>query len=370
MPNQFQICYFPYLFLNNEKMVDYGNIFIWNFGLLCSDKIKDDNLRKHITKLIASNVMNRKPISGIGIISFKNGNDFEPLNKKEVRELDELRRVLFLSSVAKSNIHDGPNMGHFMVTADNFNIIYQYFLLGSEHTAYQAGKIVSVKSGGHRIGEVIYEKPRYVLTTNFSIDKKLFSTLKQLKKKNNRIFRRIVRATEAMMNGYSNSDDISCESSILEQARAFEILLELPERNQREDFKLKIEKYCSLNFERKRRYKSLRTKGKCVHEVGTRQKMWADRFYCFRNHIIHGERIRESDFYFYGQRHQDLALWFYLVCLKRILNEAFGNEIFSDIIRCESGKFEYDKQPLKPIIAEFTRRSVYFKQAFSLYLNL
>lgn len=356
-----QIYYLPYLFLGKEKAIDFAEINVWNFGLLSSDRILDGELRSHVIKLLAIHRWNGTPIEDMGIISFKNRKPFQPLTDREYQRVDELRKALFLSSVAESNIHIRPNMGMFMVTSDNFTALHQNFALGSNDTAWSSGRIIPTSSISHKIGKIIYEMPRFILHKNFACDKSLLKALIQLNRKKPRIFRLIMRATNAMMNGYSNSDDISFESRILEQSRAFEILLQLPDGSQRKVLKEKIEKYCKPAKEKNLSYKYETGKRKVRCEKNkscTRQAMWADRFYTLRNHIIHGKKLNAKKFSFSGQSHYHLALWFFLVATKKIINEALGKTIFYDIIRYEDGKFEYDRQSMLPRIEKIVKRII------------
>jgi len=333
----------PYLFLGNKENIDFAEMNVSSFDLFSSDHIHNDELRDKAIKLLASHRKDGAPIKGIGIISFRKRNLFQRLTERDSQRVNDLRKVLFLTSVAKSNIKIGPNMGMFMVTSDNFSVLYEKFSAGDSDTSWSSGKIIRVSSSGHKIGEIIYEMPRYILVKPFEYDQELLKALGQLNRKKPKIFRLIMRATDSMMNGYSNSDDISFESIILEQTRAFEILLELPDSGQRKKFKEQIEKYCEPIGERKIRFK-YEDRGKHIYEATprTRQVMWADRFYTLRNHIIHGNKINAKEFIFSGQPHYHLALWFFLVAAKKIINEALGKSIFNDVIRYEDRKFEYD----------------------------
>ena len=97
MSKSLQICYFPYLFLNKEKAIDFGEISVWNFKLLSSTRIENDELRKHISRLLASNIRNGKPIEDIGIISFRGIEEFSPLTAKEQSRVDDFRKLLFFT---------------------------------------------------------------------------------------------------------------------------------------------------------------------------------------------------------------------------------------------------------------------------------
>jgi hypothetical protein len=70
--------------------------------------------------------------------------------------------------------------------------------------------------------------------------------------------------------------------------------------------------------------------------------MCADRFYVLRNHIIHGEKLKDRDFVFLGQYHYHLGLWFFLVSVKKMINESFGDKIFYDTIKYKEGCFVYE----------------------------
>jgi len=329
--------------------VEFDNIYVWNADSEISDWIKDDEIKAYTLKLLKSNQRIGKPIFGIGVVTLKGHQPYQKLTESQQNRIDDLRKILFLCAVAESNVR-GQGDGHGMVTAENFIVIRQNFILNDKYTGFSAGKIIQTSDFGYKLDEIKYEAPRYIMTGPLSIDEKLLDMLKKCKRKNRKLYRTILRATDAMMNGYQNSDNVSYESRILEQARAFEILFNLPERQQRKVFKEKIVFYCQPNNARTIWYKYERlTKAglNFVKEKGTKHKMWADRFYVLKNHIIHGEKNKRSDFIFYGQRHHDLGLWFFIVAVKQLLNEDFGKKYFYDCITIVENKFEYDSGLLR-----------------------
>ena len=125
MSNHLQVCYFPYLFLEKRETVEFDEITVWNFSILKSQRITDGKIRNHVTQLLEANQRNGKPIKDIGLISIKNKKDFTPFRDIEQKKIDDLRKVLFLCSVARSNIYQGPNVAHRMFTSDNFTVVYQ-----------------------------------------------------------------------------------------------------------------------------------------------------------------------------------------------------------------------------------------------------
>lgn len=352
--NKRQIIYFPYIFLGRVRSVTFLDVTVRHLEDTLKD-IKEDDLKAKTQNLMDQNRVFGKPIKGIGIIDIKGRDGFRPLKPGEENRMRELRTVLFLVGMAKCNIEDGPNVGHLMLTSDNFRIVFQNFVLDSPYTGYPSGKIVQTSDFGYRISEITYEKPPYVLKNSFSCDEKFLKVLEQLRRKSRKTYRLILRAADAVMNAYTNSDDVSNGSRILELSRAFEILFELPEVDQRKELKEAINKYCTPPGERKRSYLSERLRGKKKYEKGSRQFMWADRFYVLRNHIIHGENIPHKSYSFYGQPHHHLGLWFFLISVKKIINESMGKPIFYDTIKCESDKFVYDNGFLKAATARVVK---------------
>jgi len=349
--NKFQIVFFPYLFLTKFESIKLLGVTIWNSKEI-SNRIKNEDLKNKIITLIEQNRIFGKPIQDIGIVNFRGWDDFRPLTVNEERIINEIRIVLFLSGVAKCNTNSGANAGHYMLTSDNFKIVYQNFKLDSPYTGYSSGRIVRLSDFGYEISKITYEKPPYILKNSFSYDENLLSTLERLKRKRRKSYRLILRASDALMNAYTNSEDVSFESRILELSRAFEILFKLPEKQQRKVFKDAIKKYCEPAGERMRRYLSERPRNIKVPERGSRQVMWADRFYTLRNHIIHGESVAERGFWFYGQPHYQLGLWFFLVSIKRMINESLGTKNFYDFVKCEDGCFVYHMGSWRKATAE------------------
>lgn len=339
--DKLQIAYFPYLFLNKYNSIRFLDFTVWNFKEFIL-RIGNEALKEKIKKLIAQNQISGRPIEDVGIIDIRGRDNFHPLTDSEIKKCGELRIALFLVGIANCNTDEGYNAGHSVLTSDNFRMLFQNFKVDSLYTGYSTGVIVRHNDYGYKISEIKYEKPHHVLKNQFSFQEKFLQILIRLRNNNRKLYRLIIRATDAIMNAYSNSEDVSNESRILEICRAFEILFKLPELHQRKNFKEAIQRYCEPQGTRKWRYASERSRGKREFENGSQHKIWADRFYTLRNHIIHGQNIHRSEFYFLSQPHFKIGLWFFLIAVKQIINEALGKEYFYDFIKYESGKFIYD----------------------------
>ena len=345
-----QIAYFPYVFMGTNP-IEYEGVTLWNFSKEAERRLPDESTRAFITRLLQINVRRRQPIPNIGVVDI-GAQGFEPFNPKQKKLIQEFRLVLFLCTIAQSNIDSGPNAGLHMVTADNFTLIFQNFQLGNFSAGFSTGSIVRIRSGGGKISEAAHEKPPYVLDhASIHIDEALMECMAKVKKRNPHTYHRILRAVEAFMGSYFNSDEMSFVGRILQQARAFEILLDLPPgRTQRMVAKEKIERFCSPDNAKKVCYKFEKGHGQFEQEFGTMQKKWADRFFTLRNHIIHGQNVPESKLRFHGKLHQDLALWFFLVSLKKLINQTLKKQRFYDVVKFEKNTFVYDSREIFGIL--------------------
>ncbi len=72
--------------------------------------------------------------------------------------------------------------------------------------------------------------------------------------------------------------------------------------------------------------------------------MWADKFYTLRNHIIHGKEIEPKDFCFGQHRHHDLAVWFFILSVKKLLDKYLKEDSFYDRITVEGDLFTYKRE--------------------------
>jgi hypothetical protein len=257
-------------------------------------------------------------ISDIGIVSIGE-NDFRPFIDREFQEVQELRHVLFLCCLS-SNARLGHNGTHMMVTAENFDVIRQNFVLDSDYMSEQTGTLIQMHLMGYRIRETRFTRPSYVnRPTRFKYDEKLCTELKLLRSNNRRLYRRITRAAAVFLESYYNSPRVDIRARVLLQVAAFEILLDLPEQQPRKAFKESIESLLKDDADRKYRYK-FQAGNRTLAETRTLAAIWADRFYTLRNHIAHGETIPRREYVFRREQHHlIIAPLMFVACLKRQL---------------------------------------------------
>jgi hypothetical protein len=318
-----QIAYFPYLNMSNTDEIAFGDVKVWNFERKAQEYIPDEALRERVRALLNSNVKNDQPLRGMGVLSI-GATDFRELTFEEIQLADQVRLILFLAFLARVNVcQRGLNAGHFMATSENFLLVMQNFDPASDHIAQTNGFLVVISEGGYKIGQLKFHAPPYVPTPfQFALDIDLIIKLSYIQKKNKRLYERILRATDLLFESYYNDPNVSRNSRILMQASTFEVLLDLPEGHERQDFKKKIKHYTVRPHEKSRRYFSERRGGRKAPEIEPLKVIWADKFYTLRNHIIHGENVSMQEFVFQRrQGHLVIAVLFFVLLVKELINE-------------------------------------------------
>jgi len=350
----FHIAYLPYLFDKKISHIECGPVTCWNFKVEAGSRVASAQHRERMAAILRENTRAGKPIEDIWILS-TSGKECYELSDRDETVISETRLLLFLSFLAQSNISAGNNAGMCMVTSENFSLIHNTFDLSRGRGSYVGGGIVRVTSGGRTTS---YEAPLYVIPAPMAqLDCELLKRLLLLRNRRPRLFRRVVRAAHALLNGYYNSPEVSDDTRILSLARAFEILLDLPEKQPRKHFKALIGRYSSGVKHRTYSYMSARGPAR-VKEQGTRPVIWADRFYMLRNKIIHGDALRDADYRYHRQSHVYVATWFFLLALKSLLNEQWRQPAFHDRIPWKRGQFKYDaiSGRFEALIRKSTRR--------------
>jgi hypothetical protein len=340
-----QIVYFPYLCLKNQDELDFGDFKIWNFDRKADEYIPDVSLRAYIKKLLAANVTRKQPVKDIGVLSI-GAVDFRELSGDDIALANEARLLMFIAYLSRVNITaTGPNAGHSIATSENFTYVTQNFQPDSDHISEQSGFIVRKLVGGYRVDEITFNTPSFLLTPmRFSLDGELISHLLMLRKKQKRLYKRILRSIDLLYESYFNDPYLSLNARILLQVGAFEVLLDLPEVDQRKVFKQLISKYADNVHEVPVSYFSERGKSK-VKEKASRKVKWTDKFYTLRNHIIHGNVVPIDDFRFERkQRHIDISLLFFILIIKKLINEKLSKPYYLDTIDWKKTDYAIDDQ--------------------------
>lgn len=340
-----QIIYFPYLALKDKDELDFGDFKIWNFDRKANDYIPDPAIHSYVGKLMASNVTRKQPIKDIGIFSI-GAIDFRELNNEELLLANEARLLMFISYLSKVNISaTGVNGGHYIATSENFTFVTQNFQPDSDYIAEQTGFIVRKLVGGYKVNETTFNSPSFLLTPlRFTLDGELIGHLLKLRKKQKRLYKRILQSIDLLFESYFNDPYLSLNARVLLQVGAFEVLLDLPEEGQRRVFKELISHHTDNAKEIQVSFYSERRNTK-TKEKASRKVKWADKFYTLRNHIIHGNIVPIEDFYFERkQRHIDISLLFFILIIKKLINEKLPKPYYFDSIDWKKTEYAIDDQ--------------------------
>lgn len=326
MTSSYQLIFMPYLGMRDGETLKIGDVEIWNFEVQGS-QISDPAVRTRVGELLAMyRQAGRIPsksaqLPGIGVVSI-GSRDFRPLSGAELEQVQDARHVLFLCCLAK-NVTLGPSGGYMMYTSENFETIYQNFVLDSDLLSEATGVLIRIQNLGLKIGETIFTKPFYVNTPiSFRYDETLLDALLALRSQDPAMFRRVLRAGAAFFESFYNTQAVDISARILLQAVAFEVLLNLPEQSQRKHLKDEIEKLANGPNDKTHKYTFELGKKKDV-ETRSLKVMWADRFYSLRNHIIHGAFVSRNEYLFLRTQHHVLiAPLMFTFLLKRLIDTA------------------------------------------------
>jgi hypothetical protein len=376
-----QVTYFPYLRMDRQDEILVGalGLKIWNYKLKAEDYIPDQSFRNVLDQLMHANVRQLHTIEDMGVISFGDA-DFHEFSPEEKAICSELRLILFLGTIADSGVLErGPNVGHMMCTSENFTIVEQNFQPDAQFTAVQDGYIVRMLHGGYRVTEVKYQAPEFVpFPMQTRRDNELVVGLLKAKVKQKRLYRRIMRATEMLMQAYYNDSKITDASRILNIASAYEILFDLPESGQRVALRNEFERLFDIQGDPRRTFVAYKDRSGTSHWINKTIKVyWANEFYKLRNNIIHGSTLNNTDFIFKGvQRNFDIAILFFVLGVKKYLESAkcmpqsmdqirwgttdhpeFANDAPDPDDPIEFTGFIYDKGTTRRLVRDFMTRS-------------
>lgn len=296
---------------------------VWNYSKKADTYITNSDLRTTLDSLMAMNVTHKATVTDMGIITIGEF-DCREYSDEEKAICREVQKLLFIGAISYSSVLDrGANTGHYMFTSDNFNLLQQSFELNGERNGIQTGSIVAMSAMGYKINELKFRRPDYVPTPmQFRGNSKVVADLLKMRKYQKRIYNRLMRSIDLLMQAYFNDTNHSMHSRILLLSSAYETLFNLPEgRSQRRVLKERFEEYFVLPNDVKRRYTSRRPgTPSYVWETNSIKVMWADKFYTLRNDIIHGSPLKVTDFDFRDkQRHLDIAVLFFVLGLKKIM---------------------------------------------------
>ncbi|HEY4964499.1 MAG TPA: hypothetical protein VIH90_07450 [Candidatus Saccharimonadales bacterium] len=323
-----QINYFPYLNMVDTPEIDFPDLHVkvWNYDLKANDYIEDPAVKSQIDLIIRANVGRWYEVKDIAIISIGNI-DWRPFTAEELEICREVRLLLFIRTIARTaTIERNPNLHHSLYTTENFTLMTQNFSVSNTVMGITSGFIKRATDYGFNMAEIKFQRPDHVpAPMQFIGDHRLLDDLLRLRKCQKKLYRRLLRAIEALSQAYSNDAGLSMSSRIPIIASAYESLFDLQEQSQRKILKDYFKNNIAPTYRRKYRYSSQRPINNRYPrgfdwEVEDISVMWVDKFYTLRNKIIHGTPTKSSEYSFRGkQDHFDIAVIFFIYGLKKIM---------------------------------------------------
>src|SRR5438876_875262 len=220
VPPTYELTFHPYIAMRDTDSIVFGNARLWNFTRQAT-AIGDASLRQRVGELLAmyrdlaGDPARSRPLSNIGVVSV-GATNLRPLTDGEFRQVQTLRYALFLCCLAHNVGQHGPNAGHDVYTAENFDIIRQRFALESNSIAESAGVILRRQLMGYKIGVAQFPTPSHVnRPLAFRFDRTLWSELPLLRRADRRLYSRVMRGTSLFLGSYYNSHSLGVEARVL-----------------------------------------------------------------------------------------------------------------------------------------------------------
>jgi Apea-like HEPN len=339
------VAFLPWLEVREEIAI--GPFKFWPFRKCASDKIKDQNIEKHLEQVFATYVQPRPapdqkgqtvPVHEITVVT---GDAYDLSTSLATELLNQARNALAFACI------DACGEWNWC-TSDNFELIQLRFFPGTSDIGYQGGEIARIRSFGWQLGEVLFQIPIYVNNHYMAkCDADLMAALSlAVSNANETETQTVLRALDYFVQACKNSGDVTREMRIVLMALGFEIILDLCDHTPRQDFRPKIHRFCGDSSEPTRPYEIVDDRD--GHIIATEQlthkQIWAEEFYKLRNRIVHGRQLSKDDFVFRGQSHFKIATLFFRICVRKRLEEiAHSNYRCTETIRQNSeGEFEFN----------------------------
>lgn len=339
-PKKHHFVCLPYLNLGSTREVDLGFAQVWNFKALSEKYIADPGLREHVGRILKSYRASYPydqdgqdvypPIPNVCLVSTGTSSEQE-LDEGGKQKINDARLILFISHLARRNtVTRNVNSGHGMASSENYAPMFFSAVVGSKYSAELTGFVIPSWHGGIEIDKNMLIRPKHVPTGPFDPEPELLAALIKMRSRQKRAFRRLISAVDVFYESYYNAHEVSHNARILLQTSAFEIVLDTSAGEGRRELKAFLKKVATSPEDKQVSFKSERG-NRVVTERGTMKEKWADSFFTLRNHITHGHVPKEKEYTFGNwQRHFDIALYFFVFCLKRKIEQALKRDLFGD----------------------------------------
>jgi hypothetical protein len=283
-----QIWFMPWAGLTSELQM--GSITFWPYETAAKTKISDKSVRDHLDRYFACYVDHKgRPVETIavcshGIADFRQFTDTESLETRSA--VDALIFSIISSGMKNAVCIDNRTMGP--PSADRYQLLVQNFQPGSDDISVHAG---SLRSGGWKLGEISFSKPWHMGGSSDRPDQELVQGFDKTFKKRfpSNLRSRLLRSLEWFRYAHTESDEIPTIAKVVMMATAFEIILAVPNVQNKSDRMAKeLENKCASCRSLRQTRKDRKRKKVNRSKLG----WWAWDFYKLRNAIVHGDSIK------------------------------------------------------------------------------
>lgn len=368
-----QVYFMPWAGINKELKI--GPVTFWPFWKMAEKKFSNELVKNYLRRYFKSYVNHQaKPVDSVTICTYNNDNLRKFINE-ESKIIREAIDILIFSTicpatqtaVCANNNSIGPP------SADRYQLYIQNFQLEDDDIAIQAGSVIC---GGWKIGEIIFPQPWHMGGACASPKADL---LKGFSKVFNNKFdintrERLLRSLEWFRLAHTESDQISVLSKVVMMATAFEILLQVPNtQNKKGWIAEEFDKKCGSSepIKETREYK----KGKPLNY--TKIGWWGWDFYNLRNSIVHGDHLTIERLQYVVPDNNwlpqlivvDLVFWEYVI-RELYNNGCIGQEIKECAAQWDKAFPEEPKDESEPLIASWFLGFDKIHQALGWHLEL
>jgi hypothetical protein len=317
MPIVFFMPYYPDIEVDRAT----ANFHLWNWWRHREKRVPDQSIRSHLDKYFA---LYRRTDGGveqrIAIISPGDVDTFREKTEFSGREISRFANVVMASHLFELPVE--KNDGRAICTSDNFAVLCQEFnpRATDPHLSFSFGSYVRPIVAG--------SWDRLLFTTPLSItdlgpcqpELTILSHLATLCREMGGTVNRLFRSLEWLRLGFANYEGLEPSARIIAMATAFEVLLGFPEQDKTRHFAGTVNRYIPPN--RLPTTTLLWGQGRVSGVTENTVGWWCREFYNFRNRIVRGEEISETDFRnARGEEHLRIALSLFEECIWGLLIE-------------------------------------------------
>ncbi len=213
-----------------------------------------------------------------------------------------------------------PDQGFFASTSDNFAAYHQLFDPMRATVSVEFGSYLRTQWMVGSLDRLSLVTPQHVPGQDHGIsDEKLLEHLARICGRQDKDVKRLFRALEWISFAFSNAPGHLYPSRLVAMTTAFEIMLELPEREKGQEFSKRMNARLLPNRLPKTTklmgYKKKNPKPVSDNAIG----WWCRELYGLRSKIVHGEELQNSDFATNNVENLKIALYLFCECVDALL---------------------------------------------------